>query len=258
MNELAIIDQQDVLGKSFTIYGDFENPLFLARDVASWIDYDLNKVNEMVSMVEESEKLTEIISWSGQNRKMWFLTEDGLYEVLMQSRKPIAKAFKREVKEILRTIRMRGLYATPKTAEAILNDPDIMIRILQELKSERENRKALEKKVEQDKPLVAFGKSIENSTGSMLVREFAKIASNNPGITIGQNRLFDLLREKKYLMWNNEPYQSYIDNGWFETKEIIVNTHRGSVPKKTTLITGKGQIALMKALCKHFGVEELA
>ena len=143
------------------------------------------------------------------------------------------------------------------------NQPDMVIaRALQmsavKIETLSGQVKLLEAKVEQDKPLVAFGKAIENSTSSILVREFAKLASNNPKITIGQNRLYEWLREKKYLMWNNEPYQTYVDSGWFETKEIIVNTSRGSVPKKTTLVTGKGQIALMKALCKYFGAESVA
>ncbi len=75
MNELTIINEQEVLGKQFKIYGDFENPLFLAKDVAKWIDYGKN-TGEMLKTVDEDEKLTTTISYSGQNRNMWFLTED--------------------------------------------------------------------------------------------------------------------------------------------------------------------------------------
>ena len=88
------------------------------------------------------------------------------------------------------------------------------------------------------------------------MREYAKVASNNPGITIGQNRMFDWLREKKYLMPNNEPYQVYIDNGWFQVRPVLVPTNHGIEPKKTTMITGKGQIGLMRALRRDFGVVE--
>lgn len=69
------------------MYGTFDEPLFLAKDVAEWIEH--NKPSEMISNIDEDEKLMAIISHSGQNRNMWFLTEDGLYEVLMQSRKLI-------------------------------------------------------------------------------------------------------------------------------------------------------------------------
>ena len=116
MDKLQVFEERELLGKDFKIYGTAENPLFLARDVAEWIDYDINKVNEMVQLVDDNEKLTETISWSGQGRKMWFLTEDGLYEVLMQSRKPIAKQFKKKVKKLLKDLRLNRFnpYDVPK------------------------------------------------------------------------------------------------------------------------------------------------
>lgn len=107
-NELKVINEQEVLGKQFRIYGDFDNPLFLAKDVANWIEH--NKPSEMIHNIDEEEKLKAIISLSGQNREVWLLTEDGLYEILMQSRKPIAKQFKLKVKIILKTLRKTGGY----------------------------------------------------------------------------------------------------------------------------------------------------
>lgn len=137
MSQIQLIEKREVLGKEFRIYGSLDEPLFMAKDVAEWIEYNPNKVNEMVSLVDEGEKLTEIISWSGQGRKMWFLTEDGLYEVLMQSRKPIAKEFKKKVKEILKDIRKHGVYANNDMIEKMLDDPDTMIKTLEVLKAER-------------------------------------------------------------------------------------------------------------------------
>lgn len=95
MNELQIIEEREVLGKEFRIYGDFENPLFLAKDVAEWIEYDISSINKMLNNVDENEKVRNIVPTLGGNQEMWFLTEDGLYEVLMLSRKPIAKEFKK-------------------------------------------------------------------------------------------------------------------------------------------------------------------
>ncbi len=127
MNELKIINQQEVLGKDFKVYGDFENPLFLAKDVAEWIEYNKTKegyydTSAMMRTVDEDEKLkihTTINNPSGSN--LWFLTEDGLYEVLMQSRKPIAKQFKKQVKRILKEIRTKGEYSVvPKTLKEAL------------------------------------------------------------------------------------------------------------------------------------------
>ena len=110
MKELKVFKQQEVLSKEFKIYGDIENPLFLAKDVANWIEH--SRASEMLKSIDKEEKLMQTIFASGQNREMWFLTEDGLYEVLMQSRKPIAKQFKKEVKKILKQIRKDGYYLT--------------------------------------------------------------------------------------------------------------------------------------------------
>lgn len=112
MSNLTVIKEQEVLGRTFRVYGTFEDPLMLAKDVAGWIDYSSDKVGQMLKTVDEDEKLTSPIHYSGQVREMWFLTEDGLYEVLMQSRKPIAKAFKKEVKKILKALR-KGTLSVP-------------------------------------------------------------------------------------------------------------------------------------------------
>ncbi|HII4487338.1 TPA: BRO-N domain-containing protein [Clostridium perfringens] len=113
--DIKVIDERSVLGKDFKVYGTTENPLFLAKDVAEWIDYsykDSRKTardtSKMLKTIDEEEKLVGTLFLSGQNREAWFLTEDGLYEVLMQSRKPIAKEFKKEVKKILKQIRLTG------------------------------------------------------------------------------------------------------------------------------------------------------
>lgn len=119
-NKLEIIREQEVLGKQFRIYGTFDEPLFLAKDVAEWIDYSKSngkyKVSQMLSTVDDDEKGIYIVGTPGGAQEMWFLTEDGLYEVLMQSRKPVAKQFKKKVKAILKEIRKTGSYtAKPLT-----------------------------------------------------------------------------------------------------------------------------------------------
>ena len=101
MSVLQVIEQREILGKQLTMYGDFEDPLFLAKEVAEWIDYAKRsdgsyQVGQMLQTIDDDEKIFTVNNVNG--REMWFLTEDGLYEVLMQSRKPIAKQFKKEVK----------------------------------------------------------------------------------------------------------------------------------------------------------------
>lgn len=111
MNKLEIISNQNVLGNEFKIYGTKEEPLFLAKEVAEWINH--SNPTEMLRSVDDDEKLNSIIFSAGQRRTVTFLTEDGMYEVLMQSRKPIAKQFKKQVKHILKELRTKGRYEVP-------------------------------------------------------------------------------------------------------------------------------------------------
>ena len=127
---LEIINEQEVLGKQFRIYGTLENPLFLAKDVAEWIEYDKSSINKMLNKIDESEKVRNIVPTLGGNQEMWLLTEDGLYELLMQSRKPIAKDFKKEVKKILKQIRQTGGYIPTTSNSTPLTDEQIMAQAL--------------------------------------------------------------------------------------------------------------------------------
>ena len=112
-NEVDVKDLEEVtevviFGEKFNIYGNIEAPLFLGIDVAEMIEYDPDKVGQMLELVDDEEKLTDTIYRAGQKREMWFVTEFGLYELLMQSRKPLAKRFKLAVKNVLKQIRMES------------------------------------------------------------------------------------------------------------------------------------------------------
>jgi len=241
MEKLQIIEQREVLGKEFKIYGDFENPLFLAKDVAEWIEHSNPRV--MLNTVDENEKVVNNVYTLGGVQESWFLTEDGLYEVLMQSRKPIAKAFKKEVKIILKTIRQNGMYVTDK----LLDDPDLAIKAFTKLKEEREKRKALETQIEEDKPKVLFANAVETSKSTILIGDLAKILKQN-GIDIGQKRLFSWLRDNGYLIKRNGsdynmPTQMSMELKLFEIKETAVTHSDGHITvNKTPKVTGKGQI----------------
>lgn len=106
VREISVISRSNFMGQEVDVYGTAEEPLFLAKDVATWIEH--SDVSTMMRNVDEDEKVTNIVCTLGGRQSAWFLTEDGLYEVLMQSRKPIAKQFKKGVKEILKTIRRTG------------------------------------------------------------------------------------------------------------------------------------------------------
>lgn len=139
---IQIVKSKKVADQTLTVYGTKENPLFLATDVKNWIEH--SHITKMLSSVDEDEKQKHLCTKSTgvlqANTEYWFLTEDGVYEVLMQSRKPIAKTFKKEVKKILKDIRKHGMYAK----DELLDDPDLLIQVATQLKQEREQRKQLE------------------------------------------------------------------------------------------------------------------
>lgn len=141
--EVTIIDQRVLLGKDFKMYGTYDEPLFLAKDVAEWIGHSNSRM--MLQSIDEDEKICVNNPYALKGQKeQWFLTENGLYEVLMQSRKPIAKEFKKQVKAILRDVRKHGAYMTPSTIEKTLTNPDFIIELATVLKKEQEEHKRLE------------------------------------------------------------------------------------------------------------------
>lgn len=116
VREISIVSRSNFMGQEVDVYGTAEEPLFLAKDVARWIEH--SDVSMMMRNVDEDEKVTNNVCTLGGRQNAWFLTEDGLYEVLMQSRKPIAKQFKKGVKDILKTIRRTGEFKVKQTAPA--------------------------------------------------------------------------------------------------------------------------------------------
>ncbi|MGO0882420.1 phage antirepressor [Clostridioides difficile] len=257
MNDFQTIKEQELLGKEFRIYGTLENPLFLARDVAEWIDYSKTSegyynTSKMLMSIDEEEKVTITNSNSGGNKL--FLTEDGLYEVLMQSRKLIAKQFKKEVKKIIKEIRKTGGYI--HTTED-MSDDEIMARALQVAQKTIE-KKSIEieqkdKVIQLQQPKVLFADAVLGSENSILVGELAKILKQN-GVDTGQNRLFDWLRDNGYLIKRkgedyNIPTQKSMNLGIMEVKKRVINNPDGSTKvTRTVKITGKGQVYFINKL----------
>ncbi|XZL50379.1 phage antirepressor [Clostridium perfringens] len=249
---VKIIDERAVLGKDFKVYGTTENPLFLAKDVANWIEYDSTQIKKMISKVDEEEKVRNNVTTPGGIQNTWFLTEDGVYEVLMQSRKPIAKEFKKEVKKILKQIRLTG-GAVRNEEEFIKNyfpsfSDEVKQAMVLDLKKQNEKiQKELEEKNK-------FINQIAISKNSLKVAEVAQIASKN-GIKIGQNRLWAKLREWGLIKESSkyDPKQRYIDCGYFEIVEGAKETYKGVFTYKTTKVTGKGQVYIIDKLLKEVG-----
>ena len=257
-NQIQVFNQQEVLGKDFRIYGDAENPLFLAKDVAVWIEN--SNVSQMLNTIDTSEKALYIVYTLGGLQSSWFLTEDGLYEVLMQSRKPIAKEFKTKVKEILKDIRKHGVYMTPETLQRALSDPRAMGEILIAYANEKEKSAQLKAQnevlavtIEEQKPAVEFTDHVANTKDVLDMRRFSLLAQKN-GIDLGRNNMFKKLQELGYLDWNNVPYQKYIKAGYFKAIESVYKKGKSKHITVQTFITGKGQIYLIKKLRFVYGL----
>ena len=237
MNNINIIDEREVLGFDFKAYGDVDNPLFLAKDVANWIEH--NKPSEMILNVDNDEKLKAIISHSGQSREMWFLTEDGLYEVLMQSRKPIAKEFKKKVKEILKELRKGNqvlvntgnnqvdlytqlMQASMQAISQVLNQNMLMLKqdLKEEFRREKENLKGIiteqeivhKNQLQEARNLIGFKSKNTSSLTKLLKARISMLKGYNISARddyhyrIASERLF---RKYNVWLWEEIPVHRY-------------------------------------------------
>jgi len=162
------------------------------------------------------------------------------------------------VKKILKEIRRRGLYVTDVTLENMLTSPDFGIRLLSEIKTEREKIFMLENKIELDKPKVAFAKAIEATNDTIYIGDLAKLLQKN-GTDFGQTRLFEWLRQNGYLMTTyskNTPTQRYLEMGLFDIKEDIFTFPNGDVRiSKTSMVTVKGQSYFINLFAKRGAIQ---
>lgn len=226
-------------------------PWFVAKDVCDTLE--IGNSRQAVSYLDDDEKGVTTNDTLGGTQQVSIINESGLYSLILRSRKPEAKKFKKWVTaEVLPSIRKHGAYATKAKLEEMLSDPDAMILTLQALKAEREKRKALEAKAAEDAPYAYFGRCVEVSEGCILIGEFAKILAQN-GMETGQNRLFEYLRNEgimgRHGNRHNVPAQEYIEAGYFRLTYRVIQRSDGSQQSKPTpYLTPRGQIWLMKRL----------
>ena len=248
MNDLQIFKNEE-FGEIRTLTINNE-PYFVGKDVANILGYQ-NGSRDINRHVDDEDKLTERIVLSGQNREVIVINESGLYSLILSSKLPSAKKFKRWVtSEVLPQIRKTGGYIP---VDEGMTDSEIMARALLiaqgTINKKDELIKQHEKTIEQQKPLVDFANTIASTSKSIDMSSFAKLIKDE-GIKMGRNKLFEWLRNNGYLMKNknNEPYQRYIDSKIFEVVEYTITINGKSEPKIKTLVTGKGQIYLIKKL----------
>lgn len=244
MNELSIFnyDQQEV--RTVLINGE---PWFVAKDVCEVLG--LSDTSMALSSLDDDEKGTSLICTPGGNQHLSVISEAGLYSLTIRSRKPAAKLFKRWIThEVLPTIRRTGgAYLTAAKAEELLSNPDLIIGLAQQVKELRATSEQQKKQFEADRPKTIFADAVSASHTSILIGELAKLLKQN-GIEIGQNRLFDWLRDNGYLIKRvgvdrNMPTQRSMELGVLEVKERTINEPNGSIRiTKTPKVTGKGQV----------------
>lgn len=260
MNDLQIFSNAE-FGEIRTINLD-GTPWFVGKDVAVILGYS-NSRKAIIDHVDEEDKGVTKCDTLGGSQELTVINESGLYSLVLSSKLPTAKKFKRWVtSEVLPSIRKHSAYMTPEKLEEVLLNPDTLIRLATDLKQEREQRIAAQAKIEADKPKVLFADAVCASHTSILVGDLAKILKQN-GIDIGQNRLFSYLRDNGYLMKKKEsknmPTQRSMELGLFEVKESTVANPDGSIRiTKTTKVTGKGQIYFINKLQEEQRQKEYA
>lgn len=229
---------------------------FVAKDVCDALE--IKSYRDSVSRLDEDERESVLVDTLGGKQEMTAVNESGLYTLILKSRKPEAKAFKRWVThEVLPSIRKTGEYKTKASYE--IEDPikraEMWIREEQERRALVQRTEFLEEQAERNKPKVMFAEAVEVSEDTILIGELAKILNQN-GIDIGQNRLFKYLRDEGYLMkygdQRNMPTQKSADLGLFKvTKRVLQNPGGDGRVTRTTRVTPKGQQYFISRLVKR-------
>lgn len=224
-----------------TVVRDGE-PWFVGKDVASILGYR-DTADALKKHVDLEDKGVGEMPTPGGKQKVKIINESGLYSLIVSSKLPTAKEFKRWVtSEVLPTIRKHGAYMDTDIIEKSLADPDFLIQLATTLKEEKQRRLEAEAKIAADEHKVDFYNAVGNTSATLTIERFAKLVTEKLGIQTGRNRMFQWLRKNGFLQANNMPYQRYINNGWFKTYEVVKAGHAFTVPS----ITGKGQQKLFE------------
>ena len=253
MEEIKIFENAQ-FGQIRTAVTEIGEPLFCLVDLCKAIEIS-NSRNVAARLDEDTVQTLDTTDTMGRMKQIVFVSEAGMYEVILRSNSEKAKLFRKWVCcEVLPSIRKSGGYMVARADET---PEQLMARALEvahetlarrdaALKQAETKNFELQCENEQLKPGATFAKSVETSKHSILVGELAKIIRQN-GVEIGQNRLFEVLREKGYLCKKgemyNQPTQKALDMKLFEIKKTVIQKPSGeTIVTTTTKVTGKGQI----------------
>ena len=222
-------------------------PYFVASDIAKALGY--KRPNDAISAHCRYTVKHSIPHPQSKTKTMDVnvIPEGDLYRLITNSELPTAEKFESWVfDEVLPSIRKHGVYMTNDVIERTLTDPDYLIQLATALKEERQARQLAEETIEKQKPLVDFANQVSDTTDLIDMKTMAKLLKDK-NINIGRNRLFEFLRIKGILMKDNQPYQQYIDAGYFKVNEYTYTNSFGQTKtNRQTFVTGKGQLYITK------------
>ena len=237
MNELQIFNNEE-FGEIRTITKDGE-PWFVGKDITEKLGYQ-NGSRDIARHVDEDDQIVIPIPGDTQNRNMLVINESGLYSLVISSKLPNAKKFKKWVtSEVLPSIRKNGGYIANQeqmTPEQIVANALI---VAQNIISQKD------RKIEEMKPKVEFFDAVADSKTAISMNEVAKVL-NIKGY--GRNKLFEYLRDNKVLDRWNVPYQKYVDNGWFRVIEQHYQKNGEPIVTTKTLVYQKGVDGIRKMI----------
>lgn len=246
MNQLQVFNNEE-LGQVRTVVQG-EDVWFVAKDVCEVLE--IKNTTQAMQKLDPEERTMFNIGRQGETN---IVNESDLYSLIMTSRKPQAKAFKKWVtSEVLPFIRKHGAYMTDQVLEQAVTNPDFMIGILTNLKEEQAKRIEAERKVLQQQPLVTFAEACMQSDKSLKVSEVAKLAAKH-NVKIGQRQLFAKLREWELMFKRStEPTQKAVERELFEVAQGVKEKPNGEAfTWTTTYVTPKGQAYIIDRLKKE-------
>lgn len=252
-NKIKIFENEE-FGKVRTVLKDGEAWL-VGKDVADILEYR-NGSRDINRHVDEDDRCKIMIFDGNQNKETIIINESGFYSLVLSSKMPKAKEFRRWVtSHVLPTIRRTGGY--------VANEDMFIENYLPFLEEPYQNLFRLQmmaigklnERIRHDEPLVEFANQVSNTDNLIDMNAMAKLAVEE-NIPIGRNRLFRWLRENEILMSGNLPYQKYIDRGYFAVKESVFETPTMTKIYQQTFVTGKGQRYIIGRLKKEFGNED--
>lgn len=248
-NEIKIFESPE-FGRIRTVSDERGEPWFCLADVCKVLGL---KQNGVVMRLEKGVISTEPLSTRGGTQMANFVSEDGLYDVILDSRKPSARAFRKWVtSEVLPQIRRTGGYVPLEEQD---DEKTILAKAVRILNRTLEQKDVLlrrkEELLEEQRPKVEFADALTAGDGCILISELAKLLTRN-GFVTGRTRLYRWMREHGYIFKRStEPIQMWVERGIFAQSVTVIKTNHGSEERVTTKVTGKGQEYFLRLLCNQ-------